>query len=276
MKRPAFQFYPGDWRKDVELRSCSIAARGLWIDLMCVMHDCDPYGHLVLNGRPMTTPQIAGQIGLPMTQLSKLLDELLGNGVARKNEEGVIFSKRMVEDERVRTARAEGGKAGSEHGSKGASFGSKGGRPKASKGGFETPLETPLRLDEEPPPSSSSSSSPSGNASEANASAAAGGEGELTKAELWSAGKSLLEAQGMPKAQCGSFVGKLVKDYGDAIVVEAVRTTVVERPADAAQFLVGVCKNAAGKRSVGKANGKHAGFENMDYHQGVDADGSLV
>jgi uncharacterized protein YdaU (DUF1376 family) len=112
--------------------------------------------------------------------------------------------------------------------------------------------------------------------SEANASAAAGGEVELTRVELWSAGKSLLETQGMPKAQCGSFVGKLVKDYGDAIVVEAVRATVVERPADAAEFLVGACKNAAGKRPAGKANGKHAGFENMDYHQGVDADGSLV
>jgi uncharacterized protein YdaU (DUF1376 family) len=113
------------------------------------------------------------------------------------------------------------------------------------------------------------------NSSEANASAGGAGSAELTKAELWSAGKSLLETQGMPKAQCGSFVGKLVKDYGDEIVIEAVRTTVVERPADAATFLVGVCKHAAGKRGP-KANGKHAGFENMDYHQGVAQDGSLV
>ena len=47
-KRPAFQFYPESWRTDAELRSCSLAARGLWIDLMCVMHQCKPYGHLVL------------------------------------------------------------------------------------------------------------------------------------------------------------------------------------------------------------------------------------
>jgi hypothetical protein len=156
-KRPAFQFYPGDWRKDVELRACSLAARGLWIDLMCVMHECDPYGHLALNGAPMTPAKIAGQIGVTPPQVKKLLDELLENGVARKLDNGTIYSKRMVDDERIRNARAAGGKAGSEHGVKGAEHGSKGGRPKAQEGGLETPLTGDLK----PPPSSSSSSSSS-------------------------------------------------------------------------------------------------------------------
>ena len=157
MTRPAFQFYPGDWRKDVQLRSCSVAARGLWIDLMCVMHSCEPYGHLALNGKPMTPANISGQTGVPAAQVRKLLDELIENGVARINAEGLVYSKRMVNDERIRNARAEGGKAGAEHGSKGAEHGSKGGRPKADKGGSETPLQLTL----EPPPSSSSSSSSS-------------------------------------------------------------------------------------------------------------------
>ncbi|WKB53000.1 hypothetical protein [Eleftheria terrae] len=168
MKRPAFQFYPADWRKDVELRSCSVAARGLWIDLMCVAHDCEPYGHLILNGRPMTPAQMAGQVGnISPAQLKKLLDELIENGVARVTPEGAIYSKRMVDDERVRNARAEGGKAGGEHGSKGGSHGNKGGRPKSPKGGSETPLETPLEPELKPPPSSSSSSSTSSLRSEA-------------------------------------------------------------------------------------------------------------
>jgi hypothetical protein len=152
-KRPAFQFYPGDWRKDVELRSCSLAARGLWIDLMCVMHECEPYGHLVLHGKPMTPAKIAGQIGVPAATVAKLLAELLENGVIRQTAEGALFSKRMVEDERIRNARADGGKAGSEHGSKGAEHGSKGGRPPTGRGVTKPPLE--------PPPSSSSSSSSS-------------------------------------------------------------------------------------------------------------------
>jgi hypothetical protein len=158
VKRPAFQFYPGDWRADVALRSCSIAARGLWIDLLCIAHDCEPYGYLVVNGKQMSCAQMAGQVGLPAAQVRRLLDELLANGVARQAEDGTIYSKRMVEDERLRNARAEGGKAGSEHGAKGAEHGAKGGRPRKGKGGFETPLETPLAHDDKPPPSSSSSS----------------------------------------------------------------------------------------------------------------------
>lgn len=71
---------------------------------------------------------------------------------------------------------------------------------------------------------------------------------ELTKDELWSAGKSLLTASGMPKAQCGSFVGKLVKQYGDQVVVEAVRSAVVARPADPAEYLKAICMRSTGQR----------------------------
>lgn len=74
------------------------------------------------------------------------------------------------------------------------------------------------------------------------------GDAVLTKQELWSAGKSLLAEQGMAKAQCGTFVGKLVKDYGDEAVIDAVRSCVVKRPADAAQYLVATCKHLAGQR----------------------------
>ncbi len=158
MKRPAFQFYPADWRKDVELQSCSMAAQGLWINLMCVMHECEPYGHAAINGRAMTAAQIGRQVGLTAAEAEALLSELLDAGVAKREGEGPIYSKRMVSDERVRNARAEGGKSGAEHGIKGAEHGAKGGRPAATKGGSETPLQEA----KEPPPSSSSSSSPSG------------------------------------------------------------------------------------------------------------------
>ena len=72
---------------------------------------------------------------------------------------------------------------------------------------------------------------------------------EMTKDELWKAGKSLLNQAGMPIAQCGSFVGKLVKDYGNDVVVEAVRAAVVERPADPASYLKAACQRKAGQRT---------------------------
>jgi 5-methylcytosine-specific restriction endonuclease McrA len=38
-KLPAFQFYPGDWMKDPQVSMLSPATRGIWIDLICLMHE---------------------------------------------------------------------------------------------------------------------------------------------------------------------------------------------------------------------------------------------
>lgn len=73
---------------------------------------------------------------------------------------------------------------------------------------------------------------------------------DMTKDELWASGKSLLTQAGMPAKQCGSFVGKLVKDYGDAIVIDAVRAAVVARPADPAEYLKATCMHARGQRTA--------------------------
>lgn len=83
--------------------------------------------------------------------------------------------------------------------------------------------------------------------SEANASAGKPAD-DLTKDELWTEGKSLLQQGGMPKSQCGSFVGKLVKDFGNEIVIDAVRAAVVARPADPAGYLTAACQHSAGQR----------------------------
>ena len=127
MRRPAFQFYPADWRKDMALQSCSVAARGLWIDMMCIAHECDPYGHLTVNGKPMTAAQIGRHTGLSEREAAKLIAELEAAGVTSRTQEGALFSRRMVRDEDVRSRRADGGKAGSEHGIKGAEHGITGG-----------------------------------------------------------------------------------------------------------------------------------------------------
>ena len=85
---------------------------------------------------------------------------------------------------------------------------------------------------------------------EVTASVAGKTASDMDKDELWSAGKSLLTQAGMPARQCGSFVGKLVKDYGDMVVVDAVRAAVVARPADPAEYLKASCMRAKGERSA--------------------------
>lgn len=112
MKRPSFQFYPADWRKEPSLSTCSLAARGLWVELMCVMHDSEIYGVLSLNGAPMSMQQIARTVGESVTIVTRLVDELRNAGVYSINESGCIFSRRMVRDERLRGVRASAGKMG--------------------------------------------------------------------------------------------------------------------------------------------------------------------
>jgi len=46
VKLPAFQFYPGDWLKDAALARCTPATRGVWMDLLCAMHDLNRSGEL--------------------------------------------------------------------------------------------------------------------------------------------------------------------------------------------------------------------------------------
>jgi len=118
MKRPSFQFYPGDWLHDTGLRACSLGARGLWIDMLSFMHQGVPYGHLTLPAskdsgkdilRPILPGVLARMVGCGPEETERLLGELEDSGVFSRTTDGVIFSRRMVEDEKVRQARANGG-----------------------------------------------------------------------------------------------------------------------------------------------------------------------
>ena len=110
-KLPAFMFYPGDWLKDNSLRVCSLQSRGLWIDLLCYMHESPQRGVLMITeDKPMGIPHIAQLVGHPVDVVSELLGELVSNGVidfdisADKNGEeiAVYSSRRMVRDEHKR------------------------------------------------------------------------------------------------------------------------------------------------------------------------------
>ena len=153
MKRPAFQFYPEKWQTDKALRLCSIGARGLWIELMGVMHQCEPYGHLTDEvGGAMPDQDAAKLCGVERAEFKRLLAEIERRGVSSRTPDGILCSRRMVRDEVARNARAEGGKAGAEHGAKGAEFGAKGGRPTKERGVLNPPSESDEKPPSKPPP----------------------------------------------------------------------------------------------------------------------------
>jgi hypothetical protein len=97
-ERPWLKFYPTNWRADPNLRMCSLAARGLWMEMLCIMHEASPRGHLVINGQPVTARQMANLSGVPVEECTELMAELELAGVFSRTKDGVPFSRRMVRE----------------------------------------------------------------------------------------------------------------------------------------------------------------------------------
>lgn len=112
-KWPAFHFYVGDWKKDPAVRACGLAARGLWFEMLCLMHEAPDRGHLMLvTGRPIAVDQLARMVGSTPSEVTDLLAELEQVGVFSRTPAGVIYSRRMVRDEKKRRRCSDAGKLG--------------------------------------------------------------------------------------------------------------------------------------------------------------------
>jgi len=112
MKRPSFQFYPSDWLRDTALRTCSVGARGLWMDMICFMHEGNPYGTLKVGNKVILPANLSVMVGATLFDVEGWMEELESAGVFDRGEDGEIISRRMIRDEYLRNIRAEGGKKG--------------------------------------------------------------------------------------------------------------------------------------------------------------------
>ena len=101
MKLPWIKFYASDWLSDEAVRSCSVEARGLWIDMISLMAKSEIHGHLLIGGKPARAEQLARIVGLTTERTMQLMDELHSSGVFSFDKETII-SRRMVKDELVR------------------------------------------------------------------------------------------------------------------------------------------------------------------------------
>lgn len=95
---PWMKFYPRDWRGDQALRAVSMAARGLWMECLCIMHEAKPYGHLLINGEPVEDDVLARMVGASVDEVRTLMSELRKAGVLSMTRAGVAFSRRMMKD----------------------------------------------------------------------------------------------------------------------------------------------------------------------------------
>ena len=113
MKLPALQFYPGDWRKDPGVQALSRHDRSVWFDMLLIMHESDERGVLLLAGKPMPIDALARMLYLDNQEVNQIIGTLLTYGVASKrDDDGAIYSRRMVRDEQLLQIRRNAGRMG--------------------------------------------------------------------------------------------------------------------------------------------------------------------
>jgi hypothetical protein len=195
---PWMKFYPQDWRADERLRLCGLAARGLWLEMLAIMHRSERYGHLLIDGRVPTDTQLALLAQAPPSEVSVLITELETSGVFSRTAKGVIYSRRMTRDhKKAEIARKNGGK---------------GGNPKLCKT-EENPLSDnpPVKGEVKPQRPEARDSDPNGS----------GGTPPDPVKALFDLGVQLLTDGGMRTGQ-RSIIGAWRRDHGDAAVMAAI------------------------------------------------------
>lgn len=112
-KIPAMQFYPADWRKDLAVQSLSYHDRGVWFEMLCLMHESEQRGKLIVGGKPAQNDLVARLLGLSRQDYETTLKRLMESGVPSVCETtGAVMCRRMVRDEEIRLTRRRSGQMG--------------------------------------------------------------------------------------------------------------------------------------------------------------------
>lgn len=85
----------------------SLAARGLWIEMLLLMHESPKRGYLT-----MTEQQLARCVGAGLPEIRRCLKELQSAQTYSVDATGAIFNRRMVRDEEISEVRSAAGKNG--------------------------------------------------------------------------------------------------------------------------------------------------------------------
>ena len=252
-KLPAFQFYPGDWLKDPALSMCAPATRGVWIDLLCAMHETRTG---TVAG---TLPQLARLCRCAPEDISEALTDLISTRTAEvqyqaATEKGVITitSRRLKREAKLREEAAA-----RQRKSRGKSD-----EKKPPVTDCHTPVtdaqiiepfdvaETGETLSQNCHNASSSSSSISIH----SVTKVTGGEAPPRADVIWDLGVNLLRPpNGWPndRAECAarSFLGRLAKDHGKGALALAIATTSAAAPVEPREYLVKVLQGGINARN---------------------------
>lgn len=214
------KFFWNDWRGDPALRLCSLAAQGLWMQMLCIAAEADPIGYVTVAGQPLDVRALARLTGEETHVIETLLAELRSHGVFSVTRNGFVYNRRMVRDDK----RARDGAYCATHGE--ISTSRRGRKALDNKQeNIPPPIPPPRALPEARKKEGSDSSLRSESAGEVPAD-------DPVKA-VFDAGVRILTSRGIPEKQARSEVGKHRKTLHDdgrllAILLSVERNNAVE------------------------------------------------
>ena len=98
-KLPFMQFFPADWLRDT--RCLTPEARGVWIDLLCFLHDTEPRGSATLTIRQWASKLVVNQDTFTAC-LSELVEMGVCNSVTLGNGHVTVESRRITREQKRR------------------------------------------------------------------------------------------------------------------------------------------------------------------------------
>lgn len=104
---PYMQFHVADWMSEPTLRMVSHEAKGLWVDILCLMWTSPERGVLLRpDGKRYTDAQLSRAVGYVPSNgdvtLAVTLQELIEANVCDVTQEGALICRRMVREQRDR------------------------------------------------------------------------------------------------------------------------------------------------------------------------------
>lgn len=231
-KLPAIQFYPADHIKDPNLSMCAPATRGIWMDLLCAMHENNRSGQI--TGTPQQLSRLCRCTAVEFSDALADLSSTKTANVTERNGIVTVVNRRMHREAKDRENTNL--------------------RVQKFRGNGEV---TDLKRESNNASSSSVSSSVT-NVTGASPADSENGKGKdpVTR-RIWNDGVDLLKNSGFQEQDARSLLGKLAKDFGSESLAECIAIGQAKNPVNAEEFLIGTLK--ARKAAAANGNGKPKG-----------------
>lgn len=111
MSKGALKFDVQKWRDSADVRSCAPLARAVWLEMLCVMAEAEPFGFFLIDGKKVGPGRFAQVANMTVEDVQSGIAQLEKAGVFSRDGEGRIYCRKMARDARFGAAQSARAKA---------------------------------------------------------------------------------------------------------------------------------------------------------------------